>query len=137
MRRVDKTSVVLFIVTALIVQSILGCSGSSTRHDERQGDQHPSGGASAGASGSDTRGGRMEPPRPTYCGGIPCASPDACCVATGECYDPTEPSACAQPPPDDDPFGRVPCASNSQCTDDEFCMLETGLCRGTGHCQRI
>jgi hypothetical protein len=97
----------------------------------------PSGGSS-GARGGSSGAGPIEPPGPSFCGGKPCDPPLACCMATGECFDPLrDVSACATPEPDDDPQGRKACASSAQCAAGEFCMLDGQLCLGTGHCQPI
>jgi hypothetical protein len=100
-------------------------------------------GSSFGGTTLEPRGGTgavdpIAPPGPVFCGGQPCDAPLACCMATGECFDPaTDETACAPPEPDDDPSGRAPCASNAHCGPDEFCMLDGRLCVGTGHCQPI
>ena len=96
-------------------------------------------GGSAGARGGSGPVDPIDPPGPSFCGGEPCDAPLACCLATGQCYDPATEGArgCAVPPPDDDQQGRTPCASSAQCEPNEFCMTEGPLCVGTGHCQPI
>ena len=79
----------------------------------------------------------IDPPGPVFCNGVECNAPAVCCMTTGFCYDPVEPEACETPPPDDDPWGRRPCNSNAQCGEREFCMLDSGLCQGSGHCNPI
>jgi hypothetical protein len=100
------------------------------------------GGASAG-TGERPRGGTgavdpIDPPGPSFCGGSPCDPPLACCMATGECFDPNgDAGACRTPDPDNDPQGRKACASSAQCGENEYCELSGLLCQGTGHCQPI
>jgi hypothetical protein len=98
-----------------------------------------SGGTTPTTRGGTGNAGPIEPPGPSFCGGVPCDPPLACCLSTGECYDPANDgvSACAPPPPDDDPQGRRPCNSSAQCEPNEFCMTEGVLCVGSGHCQPI
>jgi hypothetical protein len=102
-------------------------------------------GSSFGGSygGVEARGGTgavdpIPPPGPSFCGGKPCDPPLACCLATGECFDPsTDSEACETPDPDSDPQGRKACASSAQCEPGEFCQLDSLTCLGTGHCQSI
>jgi hypothetical protein len=78
----------------------------------------------------------IDPPGPVYCGGVECPAASACCVGTGECFDPQRnPEACPEPPQDDDLWGRKACTSNSHCTERQFCQMDTLSCLGSGHCQ--
>jgi len=58
------------------------------------------------------------PPGPAVCGGTICAMGEACCVASGMCFDPADASACALPPGTTDPRA---CASNLDCGAGEMC----------------
>ncbi len=80
-----------------------------------------------------------EPPAPALCGGVECAAGEACCIATGTCFDPgTDAAACEPPAPDDDVWGRKTCASNAHCEAFEYCQVDRlNLCRGSGHCHPI
>jgi hypothetical protein len=108
------------------------------------------GAAGAGSGGAVTGGmagvgtfgasaaGPIAPPGPPLCGGRECAQGQACCLATGQCFDPTnDPAACAPPPPTEgDP--RKPCASNAHCAANEFCIDDgTLICQVAGHCTPI
>jgi hypothetical protein len=80
----------------------------------------------------------IDPPGPVLCGGVECGEGQTCCLENGECFDPqADPGACAEPLPDEDPFGRRPCSSNAHCERTEYCQIESGLCQGTGHCHPI
>jgi hypothetical protein len=80
----------------------------------------------------------IDPPGPVLCGGMECAAPNVCCLATQTCFDPTlDIEACAPPPQDDDTWGRSVCSSSADCELGFFCQLDSGLCQGTGHCQPI
>lgn len=93
------------------------------------------GGCIAGAAGDVTM---QAPPGPVLCGGQECGEKETCCLATGKCFDPAgNADECATPPPDDDLWGRTVCASAVDCAPGWFCMVEGGLCQGTGHCQPI
>jgi hypothetical protein len=118
-----------------------GGSGGSTA---ASGGTAVTGGFPSGGANPSTRGGTgnvdpIEPPGPSFCGGKPCDPPLACCLSTGECYDPASDGVrgCSLPPSDDDPQGRRPCNSSAQCEPNEFCMTDGLLCVGTGHCQPI
>ncbi|HEX6273782.1 MAG TPA: Kazal-type serine protease inhibitor domain-containing protein [Polyangiaceae bacterium] len=123
-----------------------GTGGGSGGSTAARGGSGVTGGFPSGGSGANpsTRGGTgnvdpIEPPGPSFCGGLPCDPPLACCLSTGECFDPANDGVrgCALPPPDDDPQGRKPCNSSAQCEPNEYCMTEGALCVGTGHCQPI
>jgi len=124
-------------VTALVVAAFVGCGGSSRSRGSGGGDGDAgSGGSSTG--GSSPNGGSGAVPLATYCNGQPCDAPLACCMATGQCFDPdADATACMPPEPDDDPQGRRPCASSSHCEPGEYCASGDVLCRGTGHCQSM
>jgi hypothetical protein len=97
------------------------------------------GGVSGGSFPDGSSGGRIDPPGPPLCGGRECAPGQACCMTTGQCFDPaSDPAACAAPSPDGDPQGRKPCASNAHCEANEFCMnAGSAICQSSGHCQPI
>lgn len=99
------------------------------------------GGAETCGSGGcipDSNAPPVTPPGPVLCGGVLCAAPRACCLSTSQCYDPTtNPDACARPAPDNDLWGRPTCASNAQCGARQFCIIDSGFCQGTGHCNPI
>jgi hypothetical protein len=132
-----------------------GNSGSSRGGSNNRGGASGDGaGGIAGASGvgmsGSSTGGTLEPrggsgpvdpippPGPSFCGGEPCDPPLACCMTTGECFDPqADAEACETPDPDGDPQGRKACASSAQCGPQEFCMLDGLICLGSGHCQPI
>jgi hypothetical protein len=78
----------------------------------------------------------IDPPGPIYCGGVECPAANACCTATGECFDPQRnPEACPEPPQDDDVWGRKTCSSNRHCSERQYCQLDPLTCLGNGHCQ--
>jgi len=120
-----------------------GATGSGATGSGATGSGATGSGAFAGTCGPGgcfpgTDAGPIDPPGPVLCGGVECGPSEACCVETHECFDPLEnPEACAQPPPDDDLYGRAPCASNAHCAANEYCALENGLCQGPGHCHPI
>lgn len=73
----------------------------------------------------------------TTCGEVLCSAGEQCCFATGLCFDPATPSACATPPRSTDPGA---CASNEQCATGEFCDVSAGAssrCAGTGTCTPV
>jgi hypothetical protein len=85
--------------------------------------------ASTGDAGPLAVDGGMTPPRHdgsipeppadvTVCGGATCAAGEECCLATLECFDPADPSACALPSGTTDPDA---CVSNADCGPDELC----------------
>jgi hypothetical protein len=98
-------------------------------------------GASAGGNGAlggAGASGPIDPPGPSFCGGQPCDPPLACCLATGQCFNPgTNAGLCETPDPDNDPQGRKACASSAQCGENEYCQVDGLSCQGTGHCQPI
>lgn len=65
------------------------------------------------------------------CSGRECANGEACCLTSGECFDPSVAGACVRDP-------RIPegCASSVDCEPGEICYLESGGCRGVGVCLR-
>jgi len=129
--------------TAGVVASAGGVTSSggmvATGGDNTAG--FPSGGAETCGSGGcipDSNAPPVTPPGPVLCGGVLCAAPRACCLTTSDCYDPnTNPDACARPTPDNDLWGRPTCASNAQCGTRQFCIIDSGLCQGIGHCNPI
>ncbi|HEY3498293.1 MAG TPA: hypothetical protein VGK73_26545 [Polyangiaceae bacterium] len=86
---------------------------------------------------SDTTDPPIDPPGPVLCGGVECGAREACCLATGRCFEAGDASACPLPDLPEDDWGRAPCASNAHCGERQFCKLDNGLCQGAGYCNPI
>lgn len=73
-------------------------------------------------------------PNVVLCGGQQCMKGQACCYATGHCYDLESPSACALP---DRTVDHRACASNAQCVSGELCdfVSTSSVCVGIGTCR--
>jgi hypothetical protein len=98
--------------------------------------------AACGAQTTTGTGGTSPPSSPPMCGATQCATGQQCCFSTLTCFDPTDATACAVPPPFVPPPGVPPstppirsCAANSHCRADEFCRAQNvRLCAGPGIC---
>ncbi len=62
------------------------------------------------------------------CGLSACGASEACCLATGECYDPSTPSDC------ESTTSSRSCNSNAECGSGQFCQSVDGRCLGPGAC---
>ena len=75
------------------------------------------------------------PPGVVACGGIECASGQECCLATLECFDPSDTASCSS----GDGLDSGECASNRDCGPMERCARVEGSvvggCGGLGQCR--
>jgi hypothetical protein len=91
----------------------------------------------SGSTGSgDATGSTGGEPTTVMCGAHACASGEACCMTTAQCYDPVAaPEACPTPDMPPNPQGQSACSSSAQCAPDEFCNPGTAsLCLTQGYC---
>jgi hypothetical protein len=142
--KIARSSVVRVRVAFVALLALAGCTES---HEVDGGLEARDAGAGRDA-GSDAMaqdagpvdaGVPMPPPDAIVCGGVVCAAGEACCLLTLECFDETDPAACAVPA--GEPEGA--CASGLDCADEEVCLAshpdeaDVRRCGGVGRCVPI
>ena len=125
----------LLLATGLLVLlpslNLLACSSSHEMRDSGDADADAGERVDAARDGAAGDGGDGGVEERTWCNGEMCAPGQACCFATGSCFDPAVPGACEAT------GSSERCGSHTDCGADEYCVRERGGCSGEGTCARV